>query len=130
MPFDTVRIDRWLWAARFFKTRSLASTAVQGGHVQVNGVTCKASRKIHGEDVIILQRESYTWRVTVTGLAEKRGSATQAATLYQEDPASIQRRERQQEEHRAQYANQPAATRPDKKQRRQIIRFTKKEREG
>jgi ribosome-associated heat shock protein Hsp15 len=126
---EAVRVDRWLWAARFFKTRSLASTAVQGGHVQVNGVTCKASRKVHCADVIIVQREGYTWCVTVTALAEKRGSASHAATLYQEDPASIQRRERQQEEHRAQYANQPTATRPDKKQRRQIIRFTQKGRE-
>jgi len=126
MSFDAVRIDRWLWAARFYKTRSLASTAVQGGHVQVNGVTCKASRKIHTEDVITLKREGYTWRISVTGLAEKRGSATQASTLYQEDAASLQQRERQQEEQRAQYANQPAAARPDKKQRRQIIRFTNK----
>jgi len=126
MSFDAVRIDRWLWAARFYKTRSLASTAVQGGHVQVNGATCKASRKIHCEDEIVLKREGYTWRVTVTGLAEKRGSATQAATLYHEDPASQQHRERQQEEKRAQFANQPAAARPDKKQRRQIIRFTNK----
>jgi|UPI0003773F9D ribosome-associated heat shock protein Hsp15 len=126
MSCESVRIDRWLWAARFFKTRSLASAAVQGGHVQVNGVTSKASRKIHCGDEIHIQREAYTWRITVTALAEKRGSATQAATLYQEHPASIEQRERQQAEHRAQHANQQTTTRPDKKQRRQIIRFTQK----
>lgn len=121
---NEVRIDRWLWASRFFKTRTLATAAVHGGHVQLNRQPCKASRKIHVGDTIALQRGCDHWVLTVTALADKRGSATQAALLYQEDETARQAKLQKQAERKAQHTA-TACPRPDKKQRRQITRFIK-----
>ncbi|MDX8406697.1 MAG: S4 domain-containing protein [Mariprofundus sp.] len=128
MTQQSVRIDKWLWAARFFKTRSLASEMVKGGHVQINGVRAKASRGLQVGDSVTIQREQELFVVVVTGLAEKRGSAAVAQILYQETAASIAAREAQRQLHKLHAASAPAPDkRPDKKARRQIIRFSRRE---
>jgi ribosome-associated heat shock protein Hsp15 len=92
---DAARVDKWLWAARFFKTRSAATDAVAGGHVQVNGDRVKPSRDVHVGDTIELTIGARRRTVVITGIADKRGSATVAATLYAETPESIERNERE-----------------------------------
>lgn len=120
-----VRIDKWLWAARFFKTRSLANAAVEAGRVQVNGVRAKPSRAVRvGDTLHVAGPEQEHWELTVTGLAEKRGSATIARTLYQEKPESIAARE-QRTAHRR-LAMEPAQDRhgrPTKRERRDLDRY-------
>ena len=95
MTCANTRIDKWLWAARFFKTRSAATDAVLGGHVHVNGERVKPSKDVHTEDVVELMIDGRRRTVLVTGIADKRGSATVAATLYAETPESIERGERE-----------------------------------
>jgi ribosome-associated heat shock protein Hsp15 len=88
-----VRIDKWLWAARFFKTRSLATEAVLGGRVHVNEARVKPSKDVHVGDVVVVTSGALRKTVHVTGVAERRGSAQVAATLYTETPESIAARE-------------------------------------
>jgi ribosome-associated heat shock protein Hsp15 len=90
---EQVRVDRWLWAARFFKTRGLATEAVTGGRVQVNGARAKPAKNIHVGDMLEITVGALRRTVEVTGLAERRGSATVAATLYAETPESIEARD-------------------------------------
>ena len=90
---DAVRIDKWLWAARFYKTRSLATEAVLGGRVHVGGVRVKPSRDVKVGETIEITQGTVRRVVEVTGLADRRGSATVAATLYTETPESIAARE-------------------------------------
>jgi ribosome-associated heat shock protein Hsp15 len=90
---DSVRIDKWLWAARFYKTRSLATDAVLGGRVHVNGERAKPSKLVHAGDTIRLTIGTVQWTVVVTGVADRRGSATVAATLYTETVESRAARE-------------------------------------
>jgi len=124
----SVRIDKWLWAARFFKTRGLATEMVNGGHVQLNGERIKPSKAIEIGDELHIQRGQEQFIVTVTGLAEKRGSAAIAQTLYQENGASIAAREEQRQLRKFHAASSPAPDkRPDKKARRHIIRFIKRD---
>jgi ribosome-associated heat shock protein Hsp15 len=119
-----VRIDKWLWAARFYKMRSLAADAVKGGHVRLNGVRAKASKLVHIGDAISLQKEQQTIDVSVTGLAEKRGPASVAQGLYEETVESIELRTRLAEQYRLHAASSPAPDkRPDKRDRRRIISF-------
>jgi len=120
-----VRIDKWLWAARFFKTRGLATEMVNGGHVQWNGESVKPSRIVQCGDELTILREQELFVVTVTGLAEKRGSAAVAQSLYEEHPASIEAREEERQKRKLHAATGPKK-RPDKKARRQIIRFVRK----
>ena len=120
-----VRIDKWLWAARFFKTRGLATEMVNGGHVQLNGERVKPSRTVECGDEMSILREQERFVVTVTGLAEKRGSAAVARTLYEEHEASIASREQERQKRKLHAAAAPKK-RPDKKARRQIIRFVRK----
>jgi ribosome-associated heat shock protein Hsp15 len=91
---EVVRVDKWLWAARFFKTRGAATEAVLGGHVHVNGERVKPAKDVHAGDRVELTIGAVQRAVVVTGLADKRGSATVAATLYEETPESVERRER------------------------------------
>ena len=86
---DTVRIDKWLWAARFFKTRSLATAAVDNGKVRANEERVKPSRNLKTGDVLQIDNGSTRWEVTVLALSDVRGSATMAQTLYAETAASI-----------------------------------------
>jgi ribosome-associated heat shock protein Hsp15 len=91
---ENVRLDRWLWAARFFKTRQLASEAVKGGKVRVNGSRAKPAKTVAIGDALEIRRGAYTWAVRIDALSERRGSATQAAGLYTEDEASTIERAR------------------------------------
>ena len=90
---DAVRIDKWLWAARFYKTRSLATEAVLGGRVHVGGVRVKPSRDVKLGETVEITQGPVRRVVEITGLADRRGSATVAATLYTETPESIAARE-------------------------------------
>lgn len=90
----TTRADKWLWAARFFKTRSAATDAVAGGRVHVNGERVKPAKDVHVGDTVEISIGSLQRTVVVTGVADKRGSAAVAATLYAETPESIERSER------------------------------------
>ncbi|HEY6962680.1 MAG TPA: RNA-binding S4 domain-containing protein [Gaiellaceae bacterium] len=95
-----MRIDKWLWAARFFKTRALATDAVLGGHVHVNGVRVKPAKEIRVGDELQIRIGVSEWTVHVRELAEKRGPATVARTLYEETPESQERRERERMQRR------------------------------
>jgi len=124
----SVRIDKWLWAARFFKTRGLATEMVNAGHVQINGERSKASKTVQAGDELRINRSQELFTVTVTALAEKRGSAAIAQSLYQETEQSIAAREEQKQLRKFHAAFSPAPNkRPDKKARRHIIRFIKRE---
>jgi ribosome-associated heat shock protein Hsp15 len=118
---EKVRIDKWLWAARFFKTRTLASEAVAAGRVEIDGVKVKPSKDVQVGDTIDLRVGDTQWTVVVTGLADKRGSATVAGALYEETPASAERRQQRALERRL--APSPGADlvgRPTKRDRRLI----------
>jgi ribosome-associated heat shock protein Hsp15 len=123
---EDVRIDKWLWAARFFKTRNLAADAVNGGKVHVNGQRCKPSRDLRVGDVVTITKDQNNWEIRVTDLNKQRRPAKEAVTLYSEDEASVNKRLRQIELRKQQQALMPASERerrPNKKQRRQIHRF-------
>ncbi|WP_028453230.1 RNA-binding S4 domain-containing protein [Chitinilyticum aquatile] len=122
---DKVRIDKWLWAARFFKTRSLATDAVEGGRVHLNGDRPKPARTVKPGDVVRVQVEHGEFTVTVLALAERRGSADVARTLYVEGEESIRKREALAFERSLAPQLDPAVVkgRPTKKLRRQIDRF-------
>jgi ribosome-associated heat shock protein Hsp15 len=118
---ERVRIDKWLWAARFFKTRGAATEAVLGGHVQVNGARVKPARDVVVGDRLEIRRGQQRFTVTVTGLAERRGPASAAAELYEEDPESIAARERQRDERRlAKPLGSDLTARPTKRDRRRL----------
>ena len=122
---DTVRIDLWLWAARFFKTRSLASKAVRGGHVHVDGTRVKPARGLKVGDSLSVTRGRVTQDIVVRALSDRRGPASVATTLYEETPDSIARREAAAEAARLARGSGPAAPakRPDKRSRRAIHRM-------
>jgi ribosome-associated heat shock protein Hsp15 len=125
---DTVRIDKWLWAARFFKTRSLASQAVSGGHVSLNGNRVKPSRTVQVGDMLIVRREFLEFTVRILELSERRGPAQVARQLYEETAESLARREELVEQRRIlRLQGNPPERRPEKHERRKIRRFLKKE---
>ncbi|MEW5755971.1 MAG: S4 domain-containing protein [Pseudomonadota bacterium] len=125
---DKVRLDKWLWAARFYKTRTLATEAINGGKVHVNNERVKPSRNLKIGDVLTLSKGPYKITVNVVGLSATRGPAPVAAALYQETEESIKTRAQLAEQLRAQGPSMRAFTsgRPTKKDRRQIVKFTKK----
>jgi ribosome-associated heat shock protein Hsp15 len=119
-----LRVDKWLWAARFFKTRSLASDAVSGGKIKLNGAPTKASREVKIGDRLDIANSETRWEVVVRGLSDKRGPAPEARLLYEETPASSAAREAEQMRRKLQY--EPAADihgRPTKRDRRKMDRF-------
>jgi ribosome-associated heat shock protein Hsp15 len=121
-----VRIDKWLWAARFYKTRSLALEAINGGKVTLNGERAKPSKILKLGDNISLRQTPYERHIIVSGLSGQRGAASIAQLLYEETAASIAARLALAEQIRAQ--PEPIFKgRPTKKARRQIIRFTSDE---
>lgn len=123
---DGARIDKWLWAARFFKTRGLAREAVKGGKVQVNGQRIKPGRTLAEGDRLTIQRGDEAIEITVADLGDRRLSATLAQQKYVEDPASVARREAAAEQRQLEkQARTERPRRPDKRERRQIVRFTK-----
>ena len=121
----TTRLDKWLWAARFFKTRRLATEAVQGGHVHVNGVRVKPARPILVNDELVITKGLFKFTIHVLELSDKRGSATIAQQLYKETDASIKRREDLNLQRKNQTIAAPVK-RPDKRERAKIIRFKNK----
>lgn len=122
-----VRLDKWLWAARFYKTRSLAKQAIEGGKVQCEGSRAKPSKEIEVNTVITLRQGFDEKTVMVTGLSEQRRGAPEAQLLYAETDQSIKQREALAAQRAAQQAgNFQSAGRPDKKQRREIHRFKQK----
>lgn len=118
---EHVRIDKWLWAARFFKTRSAATDAVLGGRVHLNDARVKPSKQIHLDDTVEIQIGQQHWNVTVRGLSEQRGPASAAATLYEESPESRELREQRASELRlARPFGADLGARPTKRDRRRI----------
>ncbi|MDC1436861.1 S4 domain-containing protein [Gammaproteobacteria bacterium] len=119
-----VRLDKWLWAARFFKTRNLAKQAIDGGKVHCNGARCKSSREIEIGSVLEIRQGWDEKTVVVKELSDKRGGAPQAALLYQETPESLENRQLQATQRKAmQSANPHSSGRPNKQDRRLIHRF-------
>jgi ribosome-associated heat shock protein Hsp15 len=116
-----VRIDKWLWAARFFKTRGVATEAVTGGHVHVNGERVKPARDVKVGDRLEIRRGQQRFTVVVTRLADRRGSATAAAELYEETPESIAEREKRRDERRlSKPLGADLSERPTKRDRRRL----------
>ena len=115
------RIDRWLWAARFFRTRSQAKAAVDGGHVRLNGARTKPAKEVKAGDTLTIRRGFAEYTVEVTGLAERRGNAEAAAALYAETAESAQRRETEAARRKMERAGlSTAGARPTKRDRRQL----------
>jgi ribosome-associated heat shock protein Hsp15 len=125
--YGGIRLDKWLWAARFFKTRHLATEAINGGKVQVNGQRAKPGRAIRVGDRLTIRKGSLAWEVNVTALSKQRRPAPEAASLYEEREESRLRRQAQVRERReaGTYATGPSA-KPSKRDRRMIERFTRK----
>jgi ribosome-associated heat shock protein Hsp15 len=119
-----LRVDRWLWCTRFFKTRGAAAEAVRGGHVHVNRERVKPSRALRVGDVLDITRAREHFHVTVLGIPERRGPAREAATFYEEDPASRARREAAREALALDRRLAPSTDgRPDRRTRRELRRL-------
>jgi ribosome-associated heat shock protein Hsp15 len=120
-----IRIDKWLWAARFFKTRSLAADAVAGGKVALNGARPKPSRIIRPGDRLSIRRDAYEWSIIVKGTSNYRGPASDAVALYEENEESRTKRQAAMAQLKLE---RPAVfdspRRPSKKDRRAISKFT------
>jgi ribosome-associated heat shock protein Hsp15 len=128
---DQVRVDKWLWAARFFKARGTATAAVLGGRVHVNGARVKPSREVAVGDLVEITVHALKRTVKVTGLAERRGSAQVAATLYTETAESIAAREQHALERRlAKPLGADLGPRPTKLARRQLEALRRAQRRG
>lgn len=124
-PMDnSVRLDRWLWAARFFKTRAQAKTAIEAGHIQLNGNRAKPAKDIGPGDELDIRRGWTTRTVIVTATANQRGNATAAMALYAETADSVERREAEVARRRMEQAGlKIPATKPDKRDRRALQRL-------
>ena len=124
---SSVRLDKWLWAARFFKTRSIAREAVSGGKVHLNGNRAKPGRTLNIGDELRIQRGEDEYTITIMELTVRRGPAAIARTLYEESEENRTRREQLAEKRKLEH--QKSATRvrrPDKRERRKIVRFKNK----
>ena len=118
---DRIRLDKWLWAARFYKTRSLAKAAVEGGKVHLNGARVKAAKEVVSGDTLTVTRSEVEQTVIVAAISARRGSASIAATLYDETAESIDKREQHRAERRMLAAGlRVPKTRPNKRQRRAL----------
>lgn len=128
MPAESItsmRIDKWLWAARFYKTRSLAIQAIENGRVKLDGQRIKPSREVRAGDRLDICIGEFDWVLTVRGLSMQRGPAPMAQQLYEEDPESHARRQLQVHDRKLNAAPEAAIKgRPTKRDRRQIHRFT------
>ncbi|MEL7451618.1 MAG: S4 domain-containing protein [Pseudomonadota bacterium] len=121
-----MRIDKWLWAARFFRTRSLAAQAVRGGRVHLNGERVKPARNVAVGDQLVVSRGRGVVEVVVDRIAARRGSAKEASLLYTETPESIERRTEAAERRRLERGAAPVVEkRPDKRERRRSIQLTR-----
>ncbi|MCB1645759.1 MAG: RNA-binding protein [Pseudomonadales bacterium] len=120
---DKVRLDKWLWAARFFKTRAKAKEAIEGGKVHIGGVRGKASKEVQVGDELTIRQGWDEKVVTVKGVSEQRRGAPEAQQLYEETPASIEKRELIAEQRKAAGTTLQTPGRPTKRDRRLIHRF-------
>jgi ribosome-associated heat shock protein Hsp15 len=118
----SVRLDKWLWAARFYKTRELAQAAIESGRVKSDSERLKPAHPVRSGQRYTITREGLNWTIEVTGVSDKRGSAAVAETLYREEEASIAERQRVIELNRA-AGPPPFKGRPTKRQRRKIEDF-------
>jgi ribosome-associated heat shock protein Hsp15 len=126
-----MRIDKWLWAARFFKTRSLAQQAITAGRVKLNDARIKPSHELKPGDALAVRIGDFEWQIEVKALSDKRGPAEQARKLYEESEASRAERERRQDLRR--WGAEPASDlkgRPTKRDRRSMERFTQSDDEA
>ena len=124
MTDSSIRLDKWLWAARFFKTRALAAQAIAAGRVDVNGAPAKAAKALSVGDRLRVRKPPYAFIIRVLALSEQRGPAKQAAALYEEDPAGKAARERLA--HQLRIAPTPSYEgkgRPSKRDRRELDRL-------
>jgi len=127
---ESVRLDKWLWAARFYKTRNQATTAISGGKVHVDGDRTKPSRAIKIGQTLRIRKGTLEWNIIVDGLSDKRGSAEIAQQLYTESEESIEARKAGAEQRRlAHQANPIPLQKPTKKQRREIEKFLRRNRD-
>jgi ribosome-associated heat shock protein Hsp15 len=118
---DNVRIDKWLWAARFFKTRSLATDAIDNGKVRVEGERVKPARPVKVDDKLLIDNGAEVWEVRVLGISDKRGAAPVARLLYEETHESVSKRENELEARKL--YREPGTTikgRPTKRDRRAL----------
>ena len=125
-PGARLRIDKWLWAARFFKTRSLATDAVEKGRVRIGGATVKPAKDVRVGDLVEIEIERIVWQIQVLGVCDVRGPASVAQTLYVETEEG--RQKRQQENERRKTYREPAAElhgRPTKRDRRVIDKISR-----
>ena len=120
VPAARLRIDKWLWAARFYRTRTLAANAIEAGQVRVNGERVKPAQPVAAGSTVEVRRGGFAWVVEVTGIAERRGSAKDAALLYRETAESAAAREKAIAARRATSA---APGRPTKRDRRKLEDF-------
>lgn len=121
---ESVRLDKWLWAARFFKSRKLATEAINGGKVHLNGVRVKPSRLVKCGDKLDITRENFRYHIEVTGLNDKRRPAKEAQLLYHESEESMRSREQERELRRLNSATiHQSDKKPNKKERRQIDKW-------
>ena len=124
---DKLRIDKWLWAARFYKTRSLATDEIDKGRVRINDLEVKPAKEVKVGDTVILRQGPLTRTLVVRGINDKRGGAPAAQLLYQETEASLHLRELQAEQHRLEPANSQEHGRPTKRDRRSIDKVSNKD---
>jgi ribosome-associated heat shock protein Hsp15 len=130
-PAGSVRLDKWLWAARFYKTRSLATDAVAGGKVEVNGAAAKPARGVRIGDTVRIRLAPYEYHVVVRGLGDRRGSAAAAQALYQETDDSTAARAKLAEQLRLGHSGLTFEEkgRPTKRDRRELNRFVDRHRD-
>jgi ribosome-associated heat shock protein Hsp15 len=130
-PTDKIRLDKWLWAARFFKTRSIAKQAIEGGKVHYNGARCKVSKEVELNATLTIRQGWDEKDIIVIALSSQRRGATEAQRLYQETPESIAKRESAANDRKAlRGLGIVSNERPNKKQRRQIHRFKQQDKDG
>lgn len=115
-----MRVDRWLWCTRFYKTRGLAAEAVRGGHIKLDGQRCKAAKAVGVGDQLCITKGEETWHVTVTALPPRRGSAKEAQANFSESTESIDQRLEQRLRRRTIAEQAPTSGRPDRRTRRLI----------
>lgn len=123
---EAIRLDKWLWTARFFKTRKLAAEAISGGKVHVNDQRAKPGKEVKTGAVLSISKDNYRWEITITAINGQRRSAKEAVLLYEESAESLAKREQQIIQHREQrelFDFSGRDHKPNKKERRLIHRF-------